>query len=159
MRFLRCLQTAVLAGLAMAVLTARAAGAPPMAGRNDCQFMPPAEWTDSALTWDGPCKEGKAHGLGVLRAYKKGATTLLFFGNLEQGELRLGVIEGSDGYIPGPFHEGKPLPDAEHNAIIAAFRVASEAAKAYSQRLTQAGNKSSAAFYAKKAKELEQQMD
>ena len=130
-----------------------------LAGRKDCQFAPPVEWLDSTLFWEGQCQAGKAHGQGVLRAYKKGAKTLLFFGNLVQGELSLGVIDTSEGYIAGQFSHGKLVDDVERNVIIGAFRSASAAAKANSQRLKQEGNKKSAAFYLKKARELEQQMD
>lgn len=111
------------------------------------------------LSWYGPCQAGKAHGLGVLRSYKKDVIMQLFFGNLEYGELRLGVIEMPGGYVAGQFVQGKLVQDAERNVIISAFRNASEAAKAYSQRLKQAGNKASSAFYLKKSKELEQTID
>ena len=130
-----------------------------LVGRKDCQFVPPAEWLDSTITWEGSCQAGKAHGQGVLRAYKKGVKTLLFLGNLEHGELSLGVIDSAEGYIAGQFYQGKLVPDVERNVIISAFRNASAAAKAYSQHLKQAGNQGSAAFYLKKAQELEQQMD
>lgn len=130
-----------------------------IAGRKDCQFVPPAGWHDRVIIWDGACQSGKAHGQGVLRAYQKHTTTLIFFGNLEHGELSLGVIDNGEGYIAGQFSQGRLLPDAERNVIIHAFRNASAAAKAYSQRLIQAGNKLSAAFYLKKAEELDQQMD
>ncbi|MEQ1620191.1 MAG: hypothetical protein ABL919_02215 [Methylococcales bacterium] len=128
-------------------------------GRKDCQVVPPVEWTDSTIIWDGPCQTGKAHGEGVLRAYKKGADTLLFLGNIEHGELDIGVIDGPEGYIAGQFSHGKLVLEVERNVIIKAFRSASNAAKSYSQRLKQAGNQKSAAFYLKKARKLEQQMD
>ncbi|MEQ1636218.1 MAG: hypothetical protein ABL903_05965 [Methylococcales bacterium] len=130
-----------------------------LAGKKDCQFFSPAEWGDSLVTWHGQCQGGKAHGLGVLRAYRKEANTLLFLGTLEQGELSLGVIDGVEGYIAGQFAQGKLLPEVERNVIISAFRNASAAAKAYSQRLKQSGNVRSAEFYLKKAQELERQMD
>jgi hypothetical protein len=166
MKILRDLQSILLG----AVLFATQAVATPLTaepeqtgshleGRKDCQFVPPAEWRDRTITWNGPCQSGKAHGQGVLRAYKKGANTLLFFGNLEQGELNLGVIDTTEGYIAGQFAQGKLVPDVDRNVIISAFRDASAAAKAFSQHLKKAGNQRSAAFYLKKAQELEQQMD
>jgi hypothetical protein len=130
-----------------------------LVGRKGCQFVPPVEWLDSTVIWEGACQSGKAHGQGVLRSYKKGASTLLFFGNLEQGELTLGVIDSSEGYIAGQFSHGKLVENVERNIIIRAFSNASAAAKAYSQHLKLEGNEKSAGFYLKKAQELEQQMD
>lgn len=130
-----------------------------LAGRKDCQFMPPAGWQDGAFSWDGPCRDGMAHGQGVMRSYQKGAPALLFFGELEHGQLGIGVIEGRDGYQAGRFSEGKLMPEPERNGIIRAFRSASAAAEAYSLRLRHAGNARSAEFYMKKSQELAQQMD
>lgn len=131
------------------------------AGPTNCQFFPPVEFRGSTVLWHGPCLASMAHGQGVLRAYKKGASTQFFFGNLEHGELRLGVLEVPDGYLAGQFAQGKLQPGAEadRNVVIDAFRKASAAAKAYSQHLEKIGNNASATFYRKKAEQLAQQMD
>jgi hypothetical protein len=128
-------------------------------GPKKCQFIPPAEWRGRSLSWEGPCQAGKAHGQGVLRAYKKGENTLLFFGDMENGELSYGVIENTEGYIAGQFNQGKVMPDSDRNVIITAFRKGSDAARAYALRLKKAGNVEPEKFYMKKAQELEQQMD
>lgn len=138
---------------------ASAGPAQQMTGRKDCQFMPPAGWHDGAFSWDGPCRDGMAHGQGVMRLYQKGAPALLFFGELEHGKLGIGVIEGRDGYQAGRFSDGKLMPERERNEIIRAFRSASAAAKATSLRLQRGGNAKSAEFYRKKSQELAQQMD
>ncbi|MGJ0431195.1 hypothetical protein [Methylobacter sp.] len=128
-------------------------------GREDCKFIFPPEWQDRTVVWDGGCQNGKAHGQGVLRAYKDGLSTLLFLGNLEYGEISLGVIDCDDGYIAGQFSHGELLPDLDRNVVINAFRNAAAAAKTYSKRLERLGNQESASFYLKKADELEHQLD
>lgn len=129
------------------------------ASSEDCKFISPPGWQDRTVVWDGGCQNGKAHGQGVLRAYKDGLNTLLFLGNLEQGEISLGVIDCDDGYIAGQFSHGELLPDLERNVIINAFRNAATAARTYSKRLKRLGNQESASFYLKKADELEHQLD
>lgn len=130
-----------------------------LAGRQDCQFIVPAEWEDSRVIWDGACAEGKANGQGVLRGYRKAASTRLFFGRMKRGELNLGVIDEEGGYIAGEFVGGVAIPDPERKTILRAFESASAAARTLAQRLKQAKNASSAAYYLRKAQELEQQMD
>jgi hypothetical protein len=133
--------------------------APTWAGPKECQFIAPAEWQDSRVIWDGACAEGKANGQGVLRGYRQGASTRIFFGRMKQGELNLGVIEAEDGFIAGEFVDGVALPNPERNTAIQAFELASAAAKELGLRLKKRKNASSAAYYLHKSKELEQVMD
>lgn len=128
-------------------------------GPEDCRFNPPADWRGGAVSWHGQCRAGRAHGNGVLRAYRKGAPPRLYFGDMEHGQLRLGVIEGDEGYLAGRFADGKLVPDTERQEMILAFRSASTAAKAFGERLKREGNARSAAFYLQKSKQLAQQMD
>lgn len=95
----------------------------------------------------------------MLRGYKKGEDAVLFFGQIENGELAFGVIEDTRGYMAGAFNKGDLVPNPERNTVIKAFQKAAAVAKEFSQRLRQKGNKASADFYLKKAVELEQQMD
>jgi hypothetical protein len=134
----------------------------PLAGKKDCQFQVISAWEGHQLSWDGPCKDGKAHGQGVLRAYKKEALPQIFYGVLDHGELRKGVIDNADGYIVGEFASGvlKPTDDATVGALtVDAFHLASEIAKAYSVRLKKDGNAASAVFYFKQSQKLLAQMD
>jgi hypothetical protein len=57
--------------------------APTWAGRQDCQFIVPPDWRDGRVIWDGACAGGKAHGQGVLRGYRQGASTWLFLGRMK----------------------------------------------------------------------------
>jgi hypothetical protein len=128
-------------------------------GPKNCLVSPPAEWKGRTLGWEGACREGKAQGEGVLRGYKKGGDTLIFFGEMEKGELFLGVIENPEGYIAGQFNDGKLIPNSDRNTIIEAFRKATAAARNFSKQLKLKGNSKSSDFYQKKANELDQQMD
>jgi hypothetical protein len=111
------------------------------------------------VTWDGDCAAGKANGQGVLRGYRNGASTRLFFGNMKHGELNLGVVEAEGGYIAGEFVDGVAVRNPERNVAIKAFESASAAARAFGQRLKQAKKDSSSAYYLNKAQELEQAID
>lgn len=146
---------------AVAILAAAPAlsAAPAWAGRQDCRFIVPAEWQDSSVIWDGACAAGKANGQGVLRGYRKAASTRLFFGRMKQGELNLGVVEVDGGYIAGEFVDGVAVSNPERSILIKAFESASAAAKALGQRLKKTKKASSSAYYLHKAQELEQQMD
>ena len=129
------------------------------AGKKNCQFLLPPDWAGRETTWFGSCVQGKAHGQGVLRASKGGADVLLYMGSLDHGTLDVGVIDCSGGYIAGQFKGGRLLPDLNRNVIIEAFDKASAAALSYSRHFAKMGNKASAAFYLKKSKMLEEQMD
>ncbi len=152
-----CIRTLLAIGI-LAVAPALSA-APTKAGRADCQFTVPAEWQDSSVIWDGACTAGKANGQGVLRGYRKEASTRLFFGQMKQGELSFGVVDDDGGYMAGEFVDGVVVSNPERNTAIKAFRSASAAARAMGQRLKQANKADSAAFYLRKAQQLEEQMD
>ena len=149
------LASLIVAGLMASAVPVAAAEAAPA-----CHVAPIAEWPAHSLRWDGGCKDGKANGSGVLRAYAKPpAATGIFYGQMQGGEMALGVMEIPDGYRAGRFIQGKLQADAERNTLIKAFEVASQAAKDFSARLLKAGNASSAKFYLAKSTELAQQMD
>lgn len=133
--------------------------APIWTGRQDCQVIVPPEWQDSRVIWDGACAGGKAHGQGVLRGYRQGASTRLFFGRMKQGELDLGVIVEEGSYMVGEFVDGEVLPNPERNTALKAFRLASAAAKELGLRLKKSKNASSAAYYLQKSKQLEEALD
>ncbi|MDS4015092.1 MAG: hypothetical protein RKP46_12205 [Candidatus Accumulibacter sp.] len=134
-------------------------GAQETLGRKDCRFVRPPQWAERSLNWDGQCLAGKAHGLGVLRAYRKGEEPIVFYGRMAQGEMALGVIETRAGYQAGRFSGGSTVDEQAREVIIDAFERASAAARAFSQRLGKAGNQASAAHYLRKSEELARQMD
>lgn len=135
----------------------------PLAGKKDCQFQVITPWLARQVSWEGPCKDGKAHGNGLIRATKPNSPPHLFYGVLDHGALRKGVIDDADGgYRLGEFANGvlKPVDDLAVGAFkVEMFALASDIAKAYSQRLQKAGNTASAAFYVNQAKKLGEQID
>jgi len=100
--------------------------------------------------------------LGVLRANPKPgsqAQVLIFFGRLDHGQPKLGVIDTPDGYIAGELADGKELSNDDPNVTLRAFRAASAAASFVRDRLDAVGNAASAAFYTKKAEDLAAQIE
>lgn len=145
------------AQLAMAALVALMSG--PAGAGGDCQVDPPVVWQQGrVLVWDGPCLAGKADGVGVVRAYRRGHPTEIFYGRVEAGQLAVGVLESAEGYRAGPF-KGGDVGETDRSAMIAAFELASQAARDHARRLQAAGNAPSAALYTRKAQELARQMD
>jgi hypothetical protein len=136
---------------------------PGPAAAGSCWFATLERFEGRTLKWEGECADGKANGKGVLRAYPKAGSpdkaVLIFFGTLERGEPKLGVIDTPDGFMAGEFVKGKLQDSGDPNVTSRAFKIATEAATFVSERLKAAGNAASATFYAKKAQSLQQQLD
>jgi len=139
--------------LALGILLAQA----PTEGA--CVFTAPAGWNQAATRWDGVCKDGHAEGLGVLKEYQQQKVVRFFFGRLEHGELKLGVIDQPEGFVAGAFAKGAPVPSEDRQRAIDAFAEAEKAANEAASRFTKSGKQASAKFYAAKAKELREQLD
>ncbi len=133
------------------------------AAASGCTFTSLERFEGRIVKWEGACEAGKAQGKGALRAYPAANSAdkavLLFFGFVEHGEPKLGVIDTPDGFIAGPFSGGKAMDSEDPNVTLHAFREASQAAAFVSERMKAAGNAASANFYARKAKTLQEQMD
>lgn len=142
-------------------------------GLTGCRmFLPPA-WKDMSVRWSGSCPAGRAAGTGVVRGYVGNRLAIAFFGELDQGEWRLGVLDDGGGYQAGRFQDGrpdwwpapKPAPgttadvDARRTDAIAAFDLASKAARALAEEFARQGNRASSEFYRHKSSELAEQMD
>lgn len=124
-----------------------------------CVFTAPAGWNQTATRWDGECRDGHAEGLGVLKEYQQRQVVRFFFGRLEHGELKLGVIDQAEGFVAAQFAKGKPLPSEDRQRTMDAFAAAEKAANEAASRFSKAGQQASAKFYAAKAKELREQLD
>lgn len=124
-----------------------------------CVFTVPAGWNQTATRWDGECRDGHAEGLGVLKEYQQQEVVRFFFGRLEHGELKLGVIDQAEGFVAAQFAKGKPLPSENRQHTVAAFAAAERAANEAANRFSKAGQQASAKFYAAKARELREQLD
>lgn len=124
-----------------------------------CVFTVPAGWNQTATRWDGECRDGLADGLGVLKEYRQQTVVRFFFGRLEHGELKLGVIDQAEGFIAAEFANGQPLPSEDRQRTVDAFAAAEKAANEAAGRFSKAGQQASAKFYATKAKQLREQLD
>lgn len=124
-----------------------------------CSFSVPEDWMGKSTHWDGLCSDGYADGLGILKELKNGEVKRFFLGRINKGEIEFGVIDQPDGYIAGKFSDGVLVPSDDRQTYIDAFNEAEKAAKKAAENFRRIGNKASALFYEKKAKELADQMD
>ena len=125
-----------------------------------CSFTVPSGWVQASARWDGECQGGKAHGQGVLKELlPQQAVQRFFFGVMDKGQVKLGVIDQPDGYMAGRFEDGRVLESSERQATITAFKAAASAAQWVANRYRKSGNPPSARFYEAKAKQLAEQMD
>jgi hypothetical protein len=125
-----------------------------------CSFVDPQFFGMLPAKWDGPCQDGKAHGRGILRSYDGRKVSATFYGTMEQGQPRLGVVEDRDGLLIGRFAPGgTPIQSDDFKDRLDGVNEAVAAAKQVSESFQGAGNTASAAFYAKKAKMLDKQIE
>jgi hypothetical protein len=97
--------------------------------------------------------------LGVLRVYTKTGAGDAFYGEFAAGAPLIGVIETAGGYEFGRFKAGVIVPSSEPQTAVEAFRAATKAALATSEKFRREGNIASAEFYARKAKQLDDALD
>jgi hypothetical protein len=124
-----------------------------------CEFNVPDDWSRKTTQWDGNCLAGRAEGLGVLKEYSNKKVKRFFFGRLKGGEIEFGVIDQEEGFVAGSFANGQPISSDDRQTFINAFNEAEKAASQAASRFNKAGNRASAGFYERKAKELREQMD
>ena len=132
---------------------------PPAWSKSACRFSAPDGWKQKATQWDGDCRAGLAEGIGVLKEYRDNKVKRFFFGRLKRGDIEFGVIDQNEGFVAGSFSDGHLIPSDDRQTFIRAFAEAEKAAAQASSRYRNAGNKASAEFYERKAKELREQMD
>lgn len=135
------------------------AALPPAAAQEDCAFTVPEGWNKANTNWDGPCRNGHAHGLGVLKDFAGKEINHAFFGRLKNGELALGAIDQPAGYIAGTFSSGKLVASDEQQSTINGFREAEKAAVQVLDRFKKAGYSAAINIYQKKLKRLRQQIE
>ena len=147
--------------IALGILLAQAPAQVPaqVSTQATCAFTAPTGWNQAATRWDGACKAGHAEGLGVLKEYQQQKVVRFFFGRLEHGEPKLGVLDQAEGFSAGQFAKGAPLPSDDRQRMIDAFAEAEKAANEAASRFSKAGKQASAKFYADKAKALREQLD
>lgn len=131
---------------------------PPAAG---CATIVPADMKGPQPRWLGTCTAGKAAGVGVLRVGAR-APFSLFFGRVAAGRPQTGLIMLASGnmmQIRGVTDTGAVMAaDGEHLAEQdRAWADAVAGARLVARRFTAAGNKGSAAYYARWAHRIETQ--
>ena len=127
--------------------------------KSACGFNAPDGWSRKATQWDGNCVAGRAEGLGVLKEYSEKKVKRFFFGRLKSGDIEFGVIDQDEGFMAGSFAKGALIPSDDRQTFIDAFAEAEKASSQAASRFSKTGNKASAGFYERKAKELREQMD
>jgi hypothetical protein len=115
--------------------------------------------------WMGACSNGHASGYGVIRLQpKSGAAPHLFYGLLQEGIPQNGVLQLAEDQWQPVWHFDAQMNVAENTAgdmqvSIDAFRAAGRGAREASARYSAAGNKASAAYYARLATRFDKQMN
>jgi hypothetical protein len=133
-------------------------------GRPDCRFERPSVWKGGRFSWLGSCRGGFANGSGVIVNEVEGMEPERFYGRVQNGYLRVGVLHTTGGYVAGNWANGAVAPAqaddvAQRNVTIAAFKAAAAAASAASKSAAQKADARSSRFYADQARVLRDQMD
>lgn len=127
--------------------------------KNNCELNI-KNYEYNSLVWIGDCKKGYAEGNGLLKGYnQKNEVLFLYYGVLENGQLKFGILEINNGYKVEKYDSDFIALETTRNEIITAFDQAGNIALAYSLELEKIGNKTSAEYYKKKSIELYNQMD
>ncbi len=126
-----------------------------------CSVIVPADMKGPQPRWLGTCAAGKAAGVGVLRVGVR-APFSLFFGRVVAGRPQTGLIMLASGTmmeIRGVDDTGGVIAtDGEHLAEQdRAWADAAAGARLVARRFAAAGNKGSAAYYARWAHRIETQ--
>lgn len=148
----------VMIGIALAGIGCSQAAPPPAAG---CSAVVPAGMTGSPPRWLGACAAGKAAGVGVLRVGDR-APFAFFFGRVAAGRPQTGLVMLASGnmiQIRGVTDTGAILSaDGEHlPEQDRAWADAAAGARLVARRFAAAGNRGSAAYYARWAQRIETQ--
>lgn len=76
---------------------------------NSCQVWAPAPKPEVTVTWSGPCRAGKANGIGILQWYTSGSAGTRYEGEYRDGKANgRGVVNYWNGNrYEGEFRDGK----------------------------------------------------
>ncbi|HLO78908.1 MAG TPA: hypothetical protein VK196_20820 [Magnetospirillum sp.] len=109
--------------------------------------------------WHGPCVNGNAHGVGVVRLFENGNFYGAFFGTLAGGKWQTGVLQTPTGYTAGTFIDNAVQSTDDRNVLIRAFDHGAMAANRLADDFASKGNHESAKYYREIARKLASQMD
>lgn len=153
------------AGVLLALLLAAGPGrAQEMAWSRDpataCRFVAPRSLEGGPVFWTGACPAGLAEGHGMLRRRDGARPGVAFYGAMQGGVPRIGVVDLDGGYRVGAFRDGE-IGEGELDwpQRLAAFDAAVQAARAVSAAYRAQGNAASARHYEGVARQLAMQND
>jgi hypothetical protein len=130
------------------------------AAEGACAFDEPQFFGGLPAKWEGGCEDGKANGRGVLRSFNGKKVAATFYGAMERGSPKLGVVEDRDGLIVGRFAPGgKPIDSDAFKDRLDGVNEAVAAATEIKESNERAGNAASAALLGKKLKMLNKQIE
>lgn len=124
-----------------------------------CRLVPFRNWAGADVQWVGPCDKEVANGLGALKRYSGGALEETFYGELKNGAPIVGVVDKGPGYEAGRVEAGILQDSSDRQENVEAFKIATKAARAVSERFRKAGNAKSATHYRSIAKQLSDALD
>jgi len=127
---------------------------------SQCSFVAPASLTDAPKQWIGACANGKATGIGMIRARTGNQAGPAFYGELRAGVPIKGVVDLDGGYRVGMF-SGREIGegDTQWQDRLDSFKVAVRAATMVSEHYAKEKNTASANYYRTVAKQLDAQLD
>jgi hypothetical protein len=127
---------------------------------SNCSFIAPTSLGSGTIHWIGACTDGKAVGAGMLRRRDGGRAGAAFYGEMEAGVPKLGVVDGAAGYRVGHY-VGGDIGEAnlQLQSRLDGFNAAIRAARAVSAHYAEIKNGASAEYYEDIAKTLEAQME
>lgn len=142
------------AEVACARMEQRRAVTPPQSA---CRAVLPAITTAARSRWLGDCPRGRAEGVGVLRI-GSGGPFEFFFGEMRGGRPVRGLIRAANGWYPAAAFDARLRAvnprswtrEQGHGLYLLAAR----AARATARRFAAAGNRTSAAYYERLAREI-----
>lgn len=123
--------------------------------RNTCRFLIPDDLAKQGVRWIGPCRNGRANGLGVIRT-GIGNDIRLFAGKMDQGRPVAGYFDTPPD-TAGPslrFKGTQGLPVRNSLEARQACMIAADGAASAAAILGREGNKASATFYARWSRTL-----
>lgn len=122
--------------------------------RTQCVLMVPPQWKTTKMIWSGSCKDKLAQGSGVARLMDGAAIVGAWYGEVENGKIKTGVLEQGRKHQFGTFDINFELLSVDGMEPNRAMAAAGAAADALAKDYEKVGNKKSAQFYRVKADDL-----
>jgi hypothetical protein len=144
--------------LVMLMLSVQAGSAHAFGGGSGCEasIHAPEDWVGLRIMWGPVCEDGVAQGVGVLKGLRVTKPVKVFYGLVDQGQLKEGVVEADGKVVAGQFEHGVMVPARDKKSLSRAFDAASQAAQAMSVFYHEKNNQKLADEFAQKAKKFQE---